>query len=108
MTEGADKKQHFIDLTEEIIKYFENNINNLFKTKRDIKIAYSVLELLKQRETIENFNKKSLYILIREMTNVETAHITKVINVLKKEYKKLLNQFDINGTIFKKPKHPFF
>jgi len=108
LTESVDKKQHFIDLTEEVVQYFEKNINNLFKTKRDIKIAYSVLELIKQRETIENFNKKSLYILIREMTNVETSHITKVINVLKKEYKKLLNEFDINGTIFKKPKHPFF
>ena len=54
---------------------------------------------MKQRETIENFNKKALYILIREMTNVETSHITKVINVLKKEYKKLLNEFETSGTV---------
>ena len=39
-----------------------------------------------------NFNKKSLYILIREMTDVETAHITSVVNVLKKHYKKLINK----------------
>ena len=54
---------------------------------------------MKQREDIENFNKKALYILIREMTNVETAHITSVVNVLKKHYKKLINLYHKNGTI---------
>ena len=58
--------------------------------KRDIDIAYSILELFKRIDEIENFNKKALYILIREMTNVETAHITSVVNVLRKHYKKLL------------------
>ena len=38
---------------------------------------------MKRRDEIENFNKKSLYILIREMTNANTQQITKVINVIK-------------------------
>ena len=54
---------------------------------------------MKQREEIENFNKKAIYILIREMTDVETAHITSVVNVLKKHYKKLLNKYHQVGTI---------
>ena len=87
-----DKTQLYKELTEEIITYFENNISNLFRTKRDIDVAFSVIELMKQRETIENYNKKALYILIREMTNVETTHITKVINIFKKEYKKPSNR----------------
>ena len=33
------------------------------------------------------------------MTNVETAHITSVVNVLKKHYKKLINQYHTHGTI---------
>ena len=36
---------------------------------------------MERRNEIENFNKKALYILIREMTDVETSHITKVANV---------------------------
>ena len=37
------------------------------------------------RDNIENFNKKALYILIRERTGLKTQNITKVINVMKRE-----------------------
>ena len=87
---------------ESLIVYYEENITSMFKKKRDIDIAYAILELLKKREEIENFNKKSLYILIREMTNVNTSHITSVVNVFKARYKKLINQFSnkkINITV---------
>ena len=86
-------KQDFNDLTEEVIKYLDENIPNIFRNKRDTDIAYAILELLKKREEIENFNKKALYILIREMTNVNTSKITSVVNVLKKHYKIILNQY---------------
>jgi len=46
--------------------------------------------------------------LIREMTDVETAHITSVVNVLKKHYKKLLNLFNKNGTIIHDSSGSFF
>ena len=52
---------------------------------------------MKRREDIENFNKKALYVLIREMTNIETSYITKVVNVFKKEYKYLINEFETKG-----------
>ena len=55
-------KQDFNDLTEEVIKYLDENIPNIFRNKRDTDIAYAILELLKKREEIENFNKKALYI----------------------------------------------
>ena len=71
----------------------------MFKRKKDIDVAYAVIQLMKTREEIENFNKKALYILIREMTDVETSHITKVTNVLKKHYKKALAEFSRSGTI---------
>ena len=63
---------------------------------------------MKQMDEIENFNKKALYILIREMTDVETAHITSVVNVLKKHYKKLLDIFNRKGTIIHKSSGSFF
>ena len=95
-------------LTEELINYFEENIPTMFKKKRDIDIANSIIELLKRKDEIENFNKKALYILIREMTNVETSHITKVTNVLKVYYKKLLNEFSKTGTIEMDKKNKLF
>ena len=89
----------FKSFTVEMIDYFDNNMNTIFKKDRDLKIGYAIIDLIKQRDEIENFNKKALYILIREMTNVETAHITSVVNVLKKHYKKLINQYHMTGTI---------
>ena len=82
-----------------IIIYYENNICNIFKNKKDIDVAYAIVELLKNRHDIENFNKKALYILIREMTDVDTSHITKVTNVFKKHYIKLFEMFDKHGTL---------
>ena len=86
-------------LTDEMVQYFDNNMNTIFKKDRDLRIGYAIVDLMKQREEIENFNKKAIYILIREMTDVETAHITSVVNVLKKHYKKLINKYHQTGTI---------
>ena len=85
--------------TEEIIEYFENNLPTIFKKQRDLNVAYSIIDLMKHIDEIENFNKKSLYILIREMTDVNTSHITSVVNVLKKHYKKITNEYHTKGTI---------
>ena len=54
---------------------------------------------MKRRNEIENFNKKSLYILIREMTNVNTSHITKVMNVFRGHYTKIINEFESKGIL---------
>ena len=96
------------NFTDEIIDYFENNINRLFKNKRDIDVAYAIVELMKRRDDIENFNKKALYILIREMSNVNTSHITAVVNVFKKHYKTILNDFYKCGDVSNKKNNSFF
>ena len=87
------------ELAEEVIRYFDKRIATIFKKRRDMDVAYAIVELFKRREEIENFNKKSLYILIREMTNVDTNHITKVVNVMRKKYKILLNEYASSGLI---------
>ena len=69
------------------IEHCDSNLNVIFSKKKDIQIANSILEIFKRRENIENFNKKALYILIREMTDANTHDITKIVNVLKKKYK---------------------
>ena len=96
--QGSDEYD-FKSFTSEIVEYFDSNLNNMFKKERDLKIGYAIIDLIKQRDEIENFNKKAIYILIREMTNVETAHITSVVNVFKKHYKKLVNKYHKKGTI---------
>ena len=103
----VDSQDYYNEFTDQIVDYFEKNIPNLFRSKRDIAVAFAIVELMKKRDEIENFNKKALYILIREMTNIDTSYITKVVNVFRKEYKKLINSFEINGIIVNE-KHKFF
>ena len=78
------------------MEYWENNIDKVFKKDRDKKIAYSILELMDKVDTIEIFNKKALYILLREISGARTQHITKVLNVMKGHYANLYRQWLIN------------
>jgi len=43
--------------------------------------------------------KKSLYLLIREMTGYPTHYITKVVNKMKDKQMALFNEFDKEGDI---------
>lgn len=99
----------FINL---LIQYWDFNLTKIFKKKKDIEIANAVVELLRRSNTIENFNKKALYLLIREMTNHKTVHITKVINKMKvhvlqqmKEYRKTGHLSDPSMHFFYKNKN---
>ena len=71
----------------------------LFKRKKDLNVADSVIYLFKNRHNIENFNKKALYILIRERTGSNTQHITRVINQMKKQYLKMQKMFQSSGSV---------
>jgi len=89
-------KKEYMDL---FVEYWSNNLTTVFKRKQDIDVANSVLYLMEQRQNIENFNKKALYILIREMTGSNTQHITRVINVLKKHHANLQKNYLATGSI---------
>ena len=56
------------ELSEEIVEYFEANLPSIFKKQRDLNIAYSILDLMKHIDEIENFNKKSLNIILKEQS----------------------------------------
>jgi hypothetical protein len=80
-----DKLSLFIDL---YVEYCTTNIYNLFPKEMDAKIADAILELFRKRENLDVFNKKALYIYIREMIDVKTPKITKIADKLYDTYKK--------------------
>jgi hypothetical protein len=82
-----------------MLEYWDKHLENYFPKKRDLQIADSVLELFRRAEYIENFNKKSLYLLIREMTGHPTHYITKVVNKMKERQMELYNEYDRVGDI---------
>ena len=85
--------------TDELVRFWESNLTNIFRRDKDIRVADSVLHIFRIKENIENFNKKALYILIREMTGSNTQHITRIINVMKKYNKRLQYEFDKHGMV---------
>ena len=89
-------KKEYLDL---FIEYWSNNLTTVFKRKQDMDVANSVLYLMEHRENIDNFNKKALYILIREMTGSNTQHITRVVNVMKKHHVNLQHNYLTTGSI---------
>ena len=86
-------------LLEEIIRYFEENVKYMFQRDDDIIIANGVIDLLKDIDSIDNFNKKYIYVLLKEMLNMKTFKITRVINEMKRTYKRLISEFDRKGFI---------
>jgi len=91
--------EYYGEFVEQMLEYWENNITNIFKRQKDILVADSVLEIFRRRQNIENFNKKALYIMIREMTNSNTQHITRVINQMKNYYYNMIEEFSTTGNI---------
>jgi len=91
-----DKRDGLDMFMDSFVTYYGNKVEEKFKSQRDKKIAYATLKLFEDRKNIEIFNKKALYILIREMTNTKTQHITKVVNVIKIDFKDLYKRFE-NG-----------
>ena len=67
---------------DQYIDYCSKNLYTLFSKDGDAKIADAILELFRKRESIEIFNKKALYIYIREIIDAKTPKITKIANKL--------------------------
>ena len=96
---AAEKSEKLIEFLSLFVYHLEANIPSMFKKQRDMNIAYALVEILKRPHEIENFNKKSLYILIREMANVETVHITNVVNTLRVYYKNKFEEYSTVGEL---------
>jgi len=92
--EDMAEKSEFMDL---FVTYMDKNLSTLFKKQTDIHVADSVLELFRNRQNIENFNKKALYILIRDRTGVKTQYITRVINIMKDSYAEMYYNYRHTG-----------
>jgi hypothetical protein len=86
----VDEQKDFVDLFVDIMDQF---LPLIFSKNRDIQVADSVLYLFKTRENIENYNKKALYILIRERTGIKTQYITNVITKFKLIYGRLYQAY---------------
>lgn len=64
-----------------------NRIFKMFYDTESLSVADSILILFKNRETLDFYNKKALYILIKERSRVsDTNTITNIVRILKKDF----------------------
>jgi hypothetical protein len=96
MTEihNSDMRETLEYFMDAYIEHCYDNLNYIFTNPTDIHVADSILHIFETRENIENFNKKALYIYIRERTGLETTNITKVIKVLKNIYETKFKEYE--------------
>lgn len=94
--EEQEDTREFIRL---MVEYWDKNMLKIFKKKRDLDIANAVIELFRRVDTIENFNKKALYLMIREMTDCKTSYITKVVNKMRDTVQKQMAEYNEYGLI---------
>ena len=73
---------------DEYIEYCTDNIFELFPKETDAQVADAILEVFRKRDSLDVFNKKALYIYIREMIDVKTPKITKIADQLYDIFKK--------------------
>lgn len=81
------------------VKHIDENIDNIFINDTDKSIAQAVIQIFRRRENLEVFNKQHFYLYVREITGQNTANVTKVIKVLKSEYKKQLTVMYFDGEL---------
>jgi len=94
--EKLAEKVEFLDI---FVEKADNKLELIFNKRDDILVAEAVLMLFKKRATLEIFNKKALYIYIREITGCDTPAITKVTKILQKYYIKAFNQWETGQPI---------
>jgi hypothetical protein len=97
--ESNDDKNLLNDFISYYIQYVEKHLEKMFPRSQDQKTADVILELFRKRENLEIFNKKAIYIYIREMIDVDTFQITKVIKILKQTYYTLYNEYYDKGYV---------
>jgi hypothetical protein len=94
--EDLTVKGRVVSLKELVDTYVEliyEQSDELFCKSQEKEIADAVLILFKTRRDISVFKKKALYIYIREMTDCETPTLTKVIGILKEEFRLLTEKY---------------
>jgi hypothetical protein len=93
------KQEEMKEFLRLMILFWENNVGKIFNKQRDLDIANAVIELFRSSDRIDAFNKKALYLYIREISSCKTQQITKVINKMKQYQSNISKSYIVNGSI---------
>ena len=91
-----NETREFIKL---MVEFWDKNVCKYFTKERDIKIANAVIEIFRNADRIDVFNKKALYLYIREIADCQTQHITKIVNKIKITQKMIQDEYRDTGYV---------
>ena len=91
------EKDHLSDFIDEYVEYYTLNLYDYFPKEKDAMVADAILEMFRKREVMDIFNKKAIYLCIREMVDVKTPHITRIANQLGDLFKEHFIFYKENG-----------
>jgi hypothetical protein len=75
-------------------------VGKLFERAVDIQVVHAILQLFRSRENIELYNKKALYVLIKEQVGSDnTQGITKIVKQIERLYRSMHKEWSETGRI---------
>lgn len=77
--------------------WYLENYCELHTNQNDQKIAESVIDLIRSHNELDIYNKKLLYVLIRERTGLSTQLITRVVKMMRDTFYDLFDDFNTTG-----------
>lgn len=90
--------QRFIS---QFVAYWDEHLEYIYTRPQDQQIVAAIIQLLQHKDKIDLFNKKAIYLYIKEMYNVSTPQITRVVKNFKSKYKCMQEDYFKNGNIRK-------
>jgi hypothetical protein len=96
---AEDSKKEVSEVVASYINYVEKNIDKFFPSASDQSIVISVMQIFKNVDSLEVFNKQQFYFYIKEITGQNTLSVTKCVKELKKIYKKVLRELYLSGEL---------
>jgi len=84
-----EKGEFFILLSQEVIKWKSLNLR-----ANELRVLEAVEILFQERENIEIFNKKAIYLYLREITGMNTKQIVSNLNKIRQRYKVFKSKWD--------------
>jgi hypothetical protein len=83
-----------IEFFDKFLDYLEDHLPIFFDKELDIKIALTIIDMLKSREKIMILNKKAIYLSVKEIIpNLPPLAITMVVHKFKIIYKNVFSNF---------------
>jgi hypothetical protein len=97
MVESETEKYNHLELNKILVHYLEQNINEILSKQSDLNIANAIIEIFRNSDRIDVYNKKALYLYVREMAMCKTQQISKIINKLKPHIDKVIANYNLGG-----------